>query len=146
MQFSNERSTFFQKVGFPLKAIIISMKLSTLYYIKKTIFTLFIAAILIAFGASITAMAALDKYTSLESTISSVSVGKDNSASIEAEEKYVVKAYEGIIGIFDGENDLLYTVDVYIKTLPAKDRALLEKGIYADSHEELLEILGDYTA
>lgn len=61
----------------------------------------------------------------------------------ENEKSYEVKEYNGRIGVFE-DNSLLYTVDVYVFTLPKSDQKLLSDGIKADSKEELNEILEEY--
>ncbi|MBR6782782.1 MAG: hypothetical protein IKM33_06290 [Clostridia bacterium] len=57
---------------------------------------------------------------------------------------YLVTAHEGIIGLFDTTGALLKTVNVYIMTLPAADRAALEVGIPAGSWAEALRLLEMY--
>ena len=61
----------------------------------------------------------------------------------EDEKNYEVKEYNGRIGVFE-DNSLLYTLDVYVFTLPKSDQKLLSDGIKADSKEELNEILEEY--
>ena len=118
----------------------------TLYYIKKAVFTLFAVTFLLSVGATFTSVYTLEKIEDIESAITSSPAIKDVAVSTDTSVSYCVKAYNGIIGVYDLSGSLMYTVEVYIKTLPASDRALLEKGIYASSYGELLEILGDYTA
>ena len=56
---------------------------------------------------------------------------------------YLIKDFNGKIGIF--ENDaLIYTLDVYIFSLPQKDQKLLSEGISVSSKEELYEIIEEY--
>lgn len=127
------------------------MKLPFSYipYVKKAMFTIFTAVSLISFGAAGTAMASLDKYSSLDASIKASeqkTLSTPVSVQPSAEILYIVKSHLEQIGVYDTQNVLLFTVPVYIKTLPVKDRALLENGIGARSYEELIEILGDYTA
>ena len=110
------------------------------YYIKKAIFTGAVTASLIAIGGAATAMAAIEKYSNIEKELFSQAI----SNTVQTEESYVVKDVDGLIGVFDSDGRLLYTLDVYTKTLPAADRALLKKGISASNRKELYEILGDY--
>lgn len=110
-------------------------------YIKKAILTVCISIALISVGATITAVHALDKFNMLEKEVFNSSVRTDNEPDY-----YYVKEHNDMIGIFDEQDSLLYTVEVYTKTLPAKDRALLKEGIVAQTREELYEILGDYDA
>ena len=60
--------------------------------------------------------------------------------------KYFVKEYMGMIGIFDEENTLLRIIEVYTKTLPEADRKLLEEGIVIRSKKEYNALMEDYTA
>ena len=123
----------------------ITMKIS--YYLaRRIIFTVFVSVALIAFGAALSAVAALDKYGSIIKEIE----GLDSKyVSIQVNEyngSFWVREHEGVIGVFGVDGELEYTVEVYIKTLPQRDRELLKNGIYAKDREELLEILGDYNA
>ena len=116
------------------------------YLARRIIFTAFISISLIAFGADLSAVSALDKYGELIKEIDTIS---SKHTSIEPETtdmSFWVREHEGIIGVFDNGGELEYTVEIYIKTLPEKDRRLLRSGIYAKNREELLEILGDYNA
>lgn len=72
---------------------------------------------------------------------------ESDEITYETEKKmiYTVKTCEEKIGIFvDGE--LLYMLDVYIKTLPKADRILLEEGIVVHSESDLREIIEDYSS
>ena len=61
----------------------------------------------------------------------------------KTETLYLIKEFNGKIGIF--ENDaLIYTLDVYIFTLPKKDQKLLSEGISVSSKEELYKIIEEY--
>ena len=113
------------------------------YYIKKIIFTIFVSTFLLALGAALTSVYTLERYEAITvGSINDTFAGGDATVSVG----YCVKEQDGIIGVYDSSNELMYTVEVYVKTLPAKDREILRKGIYADSYGEVLEILGDYTA
>lgn len=118
----------------------------SLYYIRKAIFTVFIATFLLAVGAAITAAYTLEQYESVSAVTEYdtpvVSTQKKDPQTVG----YCIKDHDGMIGIYDASGELMYTVEVYVKTLPARDRELLKDGIYANSYGEVLEILGDYTA
>ena len=58
---------------------------------------------------------------------------------------YLIKSYEGKIGIFNESNVLIKILDVNIKTLPKTDQDLLKKGLCVNSKDELMEIIEDYT-
>ena len=59
---------------------------------------------------------------------------------------FIAKEYDEKIGIFNAEGKLLQTVDIYTKTLPKTDRALLREGIELKSEEELLALIEDYSS
>ena len=103
-------------------------------YIRRIATTAFISLILISIGSVISAQA----------TPKGV-IPAHKIKEVEAVDKgYFIKEHGDIIGVFDGDGDLLYTVNVCTKTLPAADRMLLREGIAARDREELYEILGDY--
>ena len=60
--------------------------------------------------------------------------------------KYFVKEYMGMIGIFDEENTLLRIIEVYTKTLPEADRRLLEEGFEITNEKQLASIIQDYSS
>lgn len=67
------------------------------------------------------------------------------SPSAPPEESYLVKVYEGKIGVFEkGKASPLLTADVNVYLLPQKDQELLKKGISAKSFGEVKGILEDY--
>ena len=117
-----------------------------MYYIRKVVFTVFVTSFLLAFGATLTSVYTLEKY---ESTATGADYGPAAGVTEPIEShggKYRIAEHEGVIGVFDSSGELMYTVEVYVKTLPAGDRELLKIGIHANSYGEALEILGDYTA
>lgn len=120
--------------------------LRSFYYIKRIIFTVFVVTFLLAFGAAITSVYTLERYESLSVEKISSSVSESSTSEISQATGYLIKEFEGVIGVFEKTDKLMYKVDVYVKTLPARDRELLKNGIFAESYGEVLEILGDYTA
>lgn len=61
----------------------------------------------------------------------------------EINDIYCLKDYNGKIGIF--KNDaLVYTLDVYIFTLPEEDKKLLSEGIEVSNKEELYDLIELY--
>ena len=58
---------------------------------------------------------------------------------------FVAKEYEEKIGIFDTSGCLVQTIDIYTKTLPKTDRALLREGIELRSEDELISLIEDYS-
>ena len=115
------------------------------YLARRIIFSSFVSVALIAFGAALSAASALDKYSALINEAEVYSV-KSVSTTTEVDECFLVREHEGIIGVFTSDGEYLYAIEVYVKTLPEADRALLASGIHAKNKAELLEILGDYNA
>ena len=114
-------------------------------FIRRLLFTAVICTLLTSLGAAINSTYAVDNYVKLQNALHDSSI-MEASKSSNTDGTFYVRAHEDKIGVFDSGDNLLYTVEVYIKTLPANDRALLTKGIRAHSSEELYEILGDYDA
>ena len=117
----------------------------TYYIARRIIFTAFISVSLIALGAAISAVSALDKYSELINKMENFTT-KSVSAPAEENQSFIVRAHNGIIGVFNANGELEYSLEVYIKTLPEVDRLLLERGIFAKDNIELLKILEDYDA
>lgn len=77
-------------------------------------------------------------YVTPESTESEIS-------DTETVSGWIIREYEGQIGIFTPDNVLINTLNVYIKTLPVADRDLLREGIEVTTKKELLEVIEDYS-
>ena len=64
---------------------------------------------------------------------------------INDEEKiHMVKEYNGIVGVFDGNGVLIKEVDVTVSSLPDADRQDLKVGIRVYSSEELERLLDEF--
>ncbi len=60
--------------------------------------------------------------------------------------KYVLRTYEGKIGVFNHDESVLYEIlGVDIRTLPSSDRAQLDAGITVVGESALRAITEDYT-
>ena len=69
---------------------------------------------------------------------------EENKNDIEIEEtKYLLKKFNDILAVYKN-NDLQYTIDIKIDTLPENDKKLLFKGIEASSEKELNDIISSY--
>ena len=62
--------------------------------------------------------------------------------------EYILRNYDGHIGIFYGEFDKVPAIetDIQVSTLREIDQKLLEDGIRADSYEEILKLLEDFNS
>ena len=64
---------------------------------------------------------------------------------IDSAAQWLVRAYEGRIGLFDMEGRLVDVIDTYVKALPEADRRLLGEGFIIQSKLEWLAIVEDYS-
>ena len=71
--------------------------------------------------------------------------GDQTHSDNPAEVLFIAKEYEEKIGIFDTSGCLVQTIDIYTKTLPKTDRALLREGIELRSEDELISLIEDYS-
>lgn len=72
-----------------------------------------------------------------------ITVFKEESEEASSNDKYIIKDFNGKIGVYKN-NDIQYTIDVYIFTLPEKDKNLLSQGIEVSSEQEIEKILSCY--
>ena len=71
----------------------------------------------------------------------------DAAASVEADTSaaaYLLTVHDDVIGVFDGDGELVRTVNVFVMTLPEAEQKALAVGILANSEEELLALLEQY--
>ncbi len=65
--------------------------------------------------------------------------------AIAVREIYTVKEYRGKIGIFEaGKEEPSAVLDVFVFTLPERDRKMLKDG-FSVSEEEIFGVIEDYT-
>ena len=70
-------------------------------------------------------------------------VFNETDNSVLAEDEYVIKEFEGKIGVYKN-GDFQYLINVYVFTLPENDKKLLSQGITVSSEQELNDILSSY--
>ncbi len=69
------------------------------------------------------------------------------SSAISAADGYVLREYEGVIGVFKaGVSAPVSVIDVDTRTLPESDRAALARGIYAADEDELCRRIEDFSS
>lgn len=68
-----------------------------------------------------------------------------NEDKTSSDSLYILKEYNGIIGVFNEYGELTDIIDVEIKSLPRQDQAMLIDGIKAYSKKELSALIEDYT-
>ena len=69
----------------------------------------------------------------------------DEDSAPSEQTSWLVKAYDGQIGVFQADGTLLQVIETNIKTLPKADRNLLEEGIHVQSAQELRSLIEAYT-
>lgn len=112
-------------------------------YVEKRYFyfTVFLLALFMA-ASVMTCMFITDsKIQKFNDSIKDVSIPVIETS--DEKTYYEVKEYNGKIGVFEN-GSMVYTLDVYVFTLPEGDKKLLSVGIRADSQEELYRILEEY--
>ncbi len=62
-----------------------------------------------------------------------------------AKRGYVLAEYNGVIGLFEGD-ELLMTSDVPVSALRSADRELIARGITAETWEQAVKLLEDFGA
>ena len=61
------------------------------------------------------------------------------------EQKFWIKEYNGLVGIFNADGSLYRTIDTRVKTLPEADQGLLEEGFEVIGKSQLNSIIEDYS-
>ena len=83
---------------------------------------------------------------SVNNSIDSFENSIDNSGNDQdSGEKnvYILKEYNGIIGVFDERGNLMKTINTAISSLSAQDREQLAQGIITTSNQELAGLIED---
>lgn len=76
---------------------------------------------------------------------SPVGITADEAVAVAADEQYIVREFEGRIGVFvPGDSQPERVVQVYVMHLPESDRALLRTGITVNGKGELETLLDDF--
>ncbi len=115
---------------------------------KVFIFSVFLLTLLIVSSIVICYFLLSDLIidTSKKESTNDVPAFENNDDTVPPTEENVVyelKQYNGKIGVFKNEA-LVYTLDIYIFTLPDSDKALLKEGIKAYSENELRDLIEEY--
>ncbi len=63
-----------------------------------------------------------------------------------ADSSFYLRAVEGGVGVFTTEGYLVTRIDISIDTLPPSAREELKNGIRAESWQDLLKLIRDYTS
>ena len=78
-----------------------------------------------------------------------VYVGGDNTQEVVIgsadDDVYIIRQYMERIVIFKEDGTLMEVLEVYVKTLPEADRALLGEGIWVETREALNSLIEDYS-
>lgn len=81
----------------------------------------------------------------LDSQVSSLIQIQDEQETTAQEEIFMLKEYNGIIGVFNESGTLTDIIEVEIKSLPRHDQTMLGTGIWAFSRQELAALIEDFT-
>ncbi len=81
----------------------------------------------------------------LDSQVSSLIQIKDEAVETQQEETFMLKEYNGIIGVFNESGTLMDILEVEIKSLPRQDQTMLGTGIWVFSRQELAALIEDFT-
>lgn len=81
----------------------------------------------------------------LDSQVSSLIHIQDEQETTAQEEIFMLKEYNGIIGVFNESGTLTDIIEVEIKSLPRQDQTMLGTGIWAFSRQELAALIEDFT-
>ena len=81
----------------------------------------------------------------LDSQVSSLIQFHDEQETTAQEEIFMLKEYNGIIGVFNESGTLTDIIEVEIKSLPRQDQTMLGTGIWAFSRQELAALIEDFT-
>lgn len=81
----------------------------------------------------------------LDSQVSSLIQIHDEQETTAQEEIFMLKEYNGIIGVFNESGTLTDIIEVEIKSLPRQDQTMLGTGIWAFSRQELAALIEDFT-
>ncbi len=126
MEQSNENSQYVSKKQYFLSVL----------FVLVIIFTLFLSLYLLISNK-------IDEINVKNNNIY-IPTFEENKNDIEIEEtKYLLKKFNDILAVYKN-NDLQYTIDIKIDTLPENDKKLLSKGIEASSEKELNDIISSY--
>ena len=126
MEKSNENSQYVSKKQYFLSVL----------FVLVIIFTLFLSLYLLISNK-------IDEINVKNNNIY-IPTFEENKNHIEIEEtKYLLKKFNDILAVYKN-NDLQYTVNIKIDTLPENDKKLLSKGIEASSEKELNDIISSY--
>ena len=87
----------------------------------------------------------IDEQSNFTSNAASSQESEGLPAMTSRTETYVVKIYQGKIGVFMDEEDIpFHVIDVEVSSLPKADQILLTNGIYVSDSSQLNGILEDY--
>ena len=81
----------------------------------------------------------------LDSQVSNLIQFHDEQETTVQEEIFMLKEYNGIIGVFNESGTLTDIIEVEIKSLPRQDQTMLGTGIWAFSRQELAALIEDFT-
>ena len=115
---------------------------------KKNVATsIFLCAILFSLFLSLVGIFIINlSIYSREPIYSVIASEYTESSALQRKPIYIMKESDGKIAIFDADTgNIQKTLDVYIFTLPQRDKEYLKEGILIFSEQELYSLIEDYT-
>lgn len=114
---------------------------------------LFTAALITSIAAFIVSAMSLyflytitSRLTKLDEGASRLSAAIADLAETEqAQQVFILREFEGEIGIYSAAGVLTDVIKVQVSSLPEADQEMLKVGIYAYSQSELMSLIEDYT-
>ena len=106
---------------------------------------LFVAVFIMTFNVNENMERLVENSGKLDSQVSSLIQIRDEQETTVQEEIFMLKEYNGIIGVFNESGALTDIIEVEIKSLPRQDQTMLGTGIWAFSRQELAALIEDFT-
>lgn len=106
---------------------------------------LFVAIFIMMFNVNESMEKLVKSSGKLDSQVSSLIQFHDEQETTVQEEIFMLKEYNGIIGVFNESGTLTDIIEVEIKSLPRQDQTMLGTGIWAFSRQELAALIEDFT-
>lgn len=106
---------------------------------------LFVGIFIMTFNVNENMERLVENSGKLDSQVSSLIQIRDEQETTVQEEIFMLKEYNGIIGVFNESGALTDIIEVEIKSLPRQDQTMLGTGIWAFSRQELAALIEDFT-
>lgn len=118
-----------------------------MYIIITVVFALLFALMLagVSYIYSLESENETTKYVYVNSYVTEEQSSTSPLPDVDQKKSFLVKEHMGRIAVYCGET-LVDIIDIYTKTLPVADRAMLVEGIRVSSLTELNALIEDYNS